>query len=101
MLRVEGTRIVASDGPVMLRGFGLGGWMNMENFITGYAGTESQQRRALRRMLGDEGYERFFERFLDVFFTDEDAAFLAGLGLNSLRIPFNYRHFERRRRARS
>jgi hypothetical protein len=94
ILRVEGTRIVGDAGPVLLRGFGLGGWMNMENFITGYAGSESQQRRALKRVLGDEGYERFFARFLDVFFTAEDAAYLASLGLNSLRIPFNYRHFE-------
>ncbi|MHC3000117.1 glycoside hydrolase family 5 protein [Microbacterium sp. HJ5] len=94
MLRVRGDRIVGPDGPVTLRGFGLGGWMNMENFITGYAGAESQQRRALRRVLGDEGYSRFFDRFLEGFFTDDDAAFLASLGLNSLRIPFNYRHFE-------
>src|SRR5690606_16660592 len=61
---------------------------------TGYAGSESQMRRAMRRVLGEEGYERFFARLLEVFFTDEDAAFLAGLGLNSLRVPFNYRHFE-------
>lgn len=94
VLRVDGTRIVGDAGPVLLRGFGLGGWMNMENFITGYAGTESQQRRALRRVLGADGYERFFERFLEVFFTEADAAFLKSLGLNSLRVPFNYRHFE-------
>lgn len=94
VLRVDGARIVAESGPVLLRGFGLGGWMNMENFITGYAGTESQQRRALRSVLGDEGYERFFARFLAQFFTDQDAAFLQSLGLNSVRIPFNYRHFE-------
>ena len=94
VLRVDGTRIVSGDTPVILRGFGLGGWMNMENFITGYAGSESQQRRALRRVLGDEGYERFFNRFLREFFTEADAAYLASLGLNSLRIPFNYRHFE-------
>src|SRR5690606_41847688 len=94
VLRVDGTRIVAGDTPVILRGFGLGGWMNMENFITGYAGTESQQRRALRRVLGDEAHERFFDRFLREFFTEADAAYLASLGLNSLRIPFNYRHFE-------
>ncbi|GAA3640324.1 hypothetical protein GCM10022200_24960 [Microbacterium awajiense] len=94
MLRVDGARIVDGETPVTLKGFGLGGWMNMENFITGYAGAESQQRRALRRVLGDEGYERFFARFLAEFFTDEDAAFLQSLGLNSLRIPFNYRHFE-------
>lgn len=94
ILQVDGARIVDGTTPVLLRGFGLGGWMNMENFITGYAGTESQQRRALRAVLGEEGYERFFGRFLDVFFTDDDAAFLKSLGLNSVRIPFNYRHFE-------
>jgi aryl-phospho-beta-D-glucosidase BglC (GH1 family) len=94
ILRVEGSRIMSGSTPVVLRGFGLGGWMNMENFITGYPGTESQQRRALRRVLGEEGYARFFDRFLSVFFTDEDAAFLRKLGLNSLRVPFNYRHFE-------
>ena len=94
ILRVEGTAITAGDGPVLLRGFGLGGWMNMENFITGYPASESQQRRALHRVLGDEGYRRFFDRFLSAFFTDADAAFLSGLGLNSLRVPFNYRHFE-------
>jgi endoglucanase len=94
VLRVDGARIVQGADPVVLRGFGLGGWMNMENFITGYAGTESQQRRALRAVFGEEGYERFFDRFLSVFFTDRDAAFLQSLGLNSVRIPFNYRHFE-------
>jgi endoglucanase len=55
VLRVDGAKIVDGTDPVVLRGFGLGGWMNMENFITGYAGTESQQRRALRAVLGDEG----------------------------------------------
>ena len=94
ILRVEGTRIMSGTTPMVLRGFGLGGWMNMENFITGYPGTESQHRRALRRVLGEEGYRRFFDRFLSVFFTDADAAFLRSLGLNSLRVPFNYRHFE-------
>jgi endoglucanase len=94
ILSVDGDRIAADGEPVVLRGYGLGGWMNMENFITGYPGTESQQRKALRRVLGDDGYRRFFDRFLEVFFTDDDAALLASLGLNSLRIPFNYRHFE-------
>jgi endoglucanase len=94
-LHVDGARIAGEDGStVRLRGFGLGGWMNMENFITGYAGTESQQRATLLRALGEEGYRRFFDRLLDAFFDDTDAAYIASLGLNSLRIPVNYRHFE-------
>ena len=95
MLRVDGDRLVDDAGsPVVLRGYGLGGWLNMENFITGFPGTESQQRRALRAVLGPEAYEAFFDTFLHDFFTDADAAYLASLGLNALRVPFSYRHFE-------
>src|SRR4051794_4777028 len=95
ILRVRGPRLVRGDGTeVILRGVGLGGWMNMENFITGYPATESQQRRALLRVLGEEGYHRFFERFYRAFFGPADAALLASIGLNTVRIPFNYRHFE-------
>jgi hypothetical protein len=34
--------------------------MNMESVITRYAGSEAPQRRALRRVWGDEGHERLF-----------------------------------------
>ena len=94
-LEVRGARIATRTGrPVALRGVSAGGWMNMENFITGYPATESLQRAALRRVLGEAGYRRFFDRFLDVFFADEDAAFIASLGLNHVRLPVGYRHFE-------
>lgn len=46
------------------------------------------------RVLGTEKYEFFFDKWLENFFTDADAKFFASLGLNCLRIPFNYRHFE-------
>lgn len=66
----------------------------MENFITGYPGHESQHRAAMRKALGDEKYEFFFDKFLEYFFTEADAKFFASLGLNCLRLPFNYRHLE-------
>lgn len=67
---------------------------SMENFITGYPGHESQHRAAMRKVLGTQKYEFFFDKWLENFFTDADAKFFASLGLNCLRIPFNYRHFE-------
>ena len=40
-LKVKGTQITTQKGqPVRLRGFCLGGWMLMENFINGFAGNE-------------------------------------------------------------
>lgn len=95
LLQTAGPRLTTRSGtPILLRGVGLGGWMNMENFITGYPSTESVQRDALQKVLGSANYDAFFDRFLDVFFADADAAYLASLGMNCVRIPVNYRHFE-------
>ncbi len=38
--------------------------------------------------------DHFFDKFLENFFTDADAEFFASKGLNYLRLPMNYRHFE-------
>src|SRR5688572_18641547 len=94
-LRTAGSDFVDGDGRVVrLRGVGLGGWMNMENFITGYSANESLMRATVRAVLGDKLAEVFFERLLTVFFGDDDARLLAELGLNCVRLPVNYRHFE-------
>jgi endoglucanase len=94
-LRVDGASIVDASGtPVVLRGVGLGGWMNMENFITGYPGNEAAMREAVARVLGPARAEAFFERLLDAFFGPDDAAFLASLGVNCVRLPVNQAHFE-------
>lgn len=69
LLRVNGSRLVDSSGnPVRLRGVGLGGWMNMENFITGYPANESTMRIAVGGVLGEERAAFFFDRLLTSFF---------------------------------
>src|SRR5579859_5878719 len=95
VLSIRGAQIIDAEGQaVTLRGCGLGGWMNMENFITGYPANEEAQRQAVHRVLGDDKYEFFFDRFLEYFFGRDDAQFLASLSFNLLRLPVNYRHFE-------
>lgn len=94
-IHVDGDRLADHrGGTVVLTGFGLGGWLNMENFIAGFPATETLARQALRRALGPQGYRRFFDRFEAGFFTDADAAYLRSLGCNSVRLPVNYRHLE-------
>ena len=40
-IAVDGARLADEHGrTVRLQGVSLGGWMNMENFITGYPGAE-------------------------------------------------------------
>lgn len=79
---------------ILLHGVGLGGWMNMENFITGFPANEDSFRQLVFRALGKEKADFFFDRYLEYFFGEEDARFLHSLGFNAIRLPFNYRHFE-------
>src|SRR5690606_26020273 len=60
VLRTDGDRFVDPDGrPIRLRGVCIGGWLNMENFITGYAANETLMRAKVRAVLGDELADRF------------------------------------------
>ena len=94
-IKVSGSRMVDSEGrDVTLRGFCVGGWMNMENFIDGYPGQESSFRASVGQMLGKARAAFFFDRLLDNFLGEDDITFMASLGVNALRIPMNYRHFE-------
>ena len=45
-------------------------------------------------VLGEDKCQFFFDKWLEYFFTEKDAKFFASLGLNCIRLPFNYRHFE-------
>ena len=77
-----------------MRGVCLGGWLNMENFITGYAANESLMRSTVAATIGADRSAVFFDRLLQSFFGEADAQWLGGCGFNVVRIPVNYRHFE-------
>jgi aryl-phospho-beta-D-glucosidase BglC (GH1 family) len=95
LLKVKGGKIVdEKGGEVYLRGTCVGGWMNMENFINGYPGCESGIRRAMTEVLGEENSRYFFDRLLDNFFAEADLGYLKTCGVNAVRLPLNYRHFE-------
>ncbi|KAG7085848.1 hypothetical protein E1B28_003384 [Marasmius oreades] len=98
-IQVRGNKFVVrgpsnAEDEIVLRGAGLGGWMMMENFISGFPACEFHVREALATSIGQEQASYFFERFLEYFFTKADAVFYNSLGLNCIRIAINYKHFE-------
>jgi hypothetical protein len=94
-LKVHHNQITNGAGEVItLYGAGLGGWMNMENFITGFSANEEAFRQVVYRTLGKEKADYLFDRYMEYFFTEADASFIRALGLNLVRLPFNYRNFE-------
>ena len=95
LLQVRDGKIVDASGkPFWLRGTCIGGWMNLEDFINGYPGTESGIRKQIAEVLGEKVGRYFFERMLDNFFNEDDIKFIADTGATCIRIALNYRHFE-------
>jgi endoglucanase len=95
MLQVKNGKIINSSGnAIQLRGTCVGGWMNMENFINGYPGSEIGIRSAVAKVLGSSKADFFFNRMLDNMLGEEDIKFLKECGSTVVRLPLNYKHFE-------
>ncbi|RSH95251.1 hypothetical protein EHS25_000337 [Saitozyma podzolica] len=82
-LKVVGSDITLNGKPILLKGASLGGWMLMENFMNGFSGHEYQARAELRKTLGQDKYEYYFDKY---YFTEADAQFLASIGFNCIRV---------------
>jgi aryl-phospho-beta-D-glucosidase BglC (GH1 family) len=94
-LTIQNGKIVRQGGhAVYLRGVNIGGWLNMEHFLTGHPGSESSLRRTMAATLGREKTAFFFDRLMHHFFNEQDVAYLKSVGLNAIRLPVNYRHLE-------
>jgi hypothetical protein len=74
-LRVQGTAIVDSSGQeVLLRGFGLGGWLVPEGYqvhIPGF-GSPTDIRNKIEDMIGAEAAEEFYKVYISNYVAEED-----------------------------
>lgn len=95
LLKINNGKIINSKGvPVNLRGTCVGGFLNLEDFINAYPGTENSLKKHMKEILGETKSELFFERMADNFFSEDDIKFISSVGANCIRIPLNYRLFE-------
>lgn len=82
------------DGqPVMLRGWALGSWMNLEHFMIGMPGTNSMITEAFEETYGRERAEKFMDTFLLDMVQDKDIRYMKSLGANTVRIVLGYHYF--------
>jgi aryl-phospho-beta-D-glucosidase BglC (GH1 family) len=92
----RGTDIVLPDGtPILLRGINLGNWLVPEGYMFKFTHANSPRRinETFTQLLGPEETKKFWKLFRDNYITKEDIAFIKKSGLNSIRVPFNYRLF--------
>ena len=93
-IRVKRKNFYLDDKKIMLFGYGIGSWLNLEHFMIGLPGTDLQIRTAIISAYGKENAVKFWKKFYKSFIDEDDFKFLKKIGINTLRIPFNYRLFE-------
>ncbi len=95
-ISVSGKEIIGPDKkPFLIRGTNLGNWLVPEGYMFKFKSVNSPRliNEALVEVLGPEETKIFWEKYQDTYITEGDIHFLKASGMNSIRIPFNYRLF--------
>ena len=92
-VQVHGREYYKKNKKIFFNGIGIGSWLNMEHFMLGIPGTDAQIRKTFADVLGMQQAEKFFDRFVYDFITEDDFRFLKEHRINLVRVPFNYRIF--------
>lgn len=92
-IQVVGDHFEMGGQPVMLRGWALGSWMNLEHFMIGMPGTNSMIMEAFAETYGRERAEKFMDTLLFDMVQDKDIRYMKSLGANTVRIVLGYHYF--------
>jgi len=93
---VNGKEIVGPDGKnFLIRGTNLGNWLVPEGYMFKFQRTNSPRliQQAFNELIGPDEADAFWQKYLDMYVTEADIHYLKSTGMNSIRVPFNYRLF--------
>ncbi len=99
-IKTRNKELYAGNTPVLLRGFGLGGWFLPEGYMWKLYKKCDRPRRMeamLEKLCGKEYAADFWERYLEHYISEKDMDFIASEGFNSIRLPLNARHLYEKR----
>lgn len=92
----NGKNITGPDGKsFVLKGTNLGNWLVPEGYMFAFKDMSSPRLidQTLTELTGPDAAREFWKKYLDVYITAADIHYLKSIGMNSIRIPFNYRMF--------
>jgi len=95
-ISVKGKDIIGTDGkPFLMRGTNIGNWLIPEGYMFKFTNINSPKliNEAFMEMIGPDETRAFWKKYLDTYVTKADIHFLKATGMNTIRVPFNYKLF--------
>ena len=90
--RVDGKDILNRQGdPVVIKGFGLGGWLLPEGYMFNMPGGfgATDVRNEITDLIGAAKAEQWFKEFRDNYVTEEDIIAMKEWGVDHIRVPLS------------
>jgi endoglucanase len=95
-ISVKGKDIIGPDGKnFLMKGTNLGNWLVPEGYMFKFNHASSPRliNETLSELIGPDATNAFWKKYLNNYVTAGDIHYLKELGMNSIRVPFNYRMF--------
>jgi hypothetical protein len=94
----NGQIVDPSGSDFLIRGLGISGWLMAEGYMWKinrglHMNTSCQLDKRIKEVLGETDADAFWQAYRENFLSDDDLDFLVSMGLNTVRLPFNYRMF--------
>lgn len=93
---IQGKDLIAPDGSrLYIVGTNLGNWLNPEGYMFNFRKTNCEWmiNSMVCQLAGPDFARAFWQAFKDNYITEDDLAFIAQTGANTVRLPFNYKLF--------
>ena len=95
-ISVKGDQIISPDGRnFLIRGTNLGNWLVPEGYMFKFKNATSPRliNETLSELIGPGATREFWRKWQTTYISAGDIHYLKSLGMNSIRVPFNYRIF--------
>ncbi|RYZ28218.1 MAG: glycoside hydrolase family 5 protein [Chitinophagaceae bacterium] len=92
----QGKYLFLPDGrPFIMRGTNLGNWLVPEGYMFKFKEVNSPRliNQSFHELIGPSATDSFWKTFLNNYITAADIRYMKSIGMNSIRVPFNYRLF--------
>lgn len=92
----EGKNLFLPNGkPFIMRGTNLGNWLVPEGYMFKLKDVNSPRliNQAFSELIGPSATDSFWKTYVNNYITAADVRYMKSIGMNSIRVPFNYRLF--------